>query len=244
MSQLNEVCETLKHALKQHEITYKILAQHLDMSEANIKRMFSLKQFSLSRLEDICGIIDISLSDLFYLVEHNKKKLVQLTADQEQELINNTKLFLVAACVRDGWKFDEIIKYYQIDNFECIQLLAKLDKLRMIQLLPNNHFKMLISQDFHWIPNGPLEKYMEKHGIKEFLASSFTGDNSFRYYIRGTYSQESINTIERKLKQLKKEVAALNQEDAQLPLKDRQHVGLMLAMRPWEMAQFNDLRRR
>lgn len=243
MSQLAEVCEILKSTLKQQGITYKALAQKLDMSEANVKRMFSLKQFSLTRLEEICGVVGISLSDLFLLVENQKKKLIQLTEEQEQEMIDDTKLFLVAACVRDGWSFDEIIHHYQIDQFECVQLLAKLDRLKMIQLLPNNQYKILISQNFQWLPNGPLEKYMEKNGIAKFMASSFTGENSFRFYIRGTYTQTSISIIERKLNQLKKEVALLNQEDALLPVENRQHVGLLFAMRPWEMSQFNALRR-
>lgn len=243
MSQLAEVCETLKYTLKQQSITYKALAQQLEMSEANVKRMFSLKQFSLARLEEICAVAGISLSDLFLLVENQKKKLVQLTAEQEKELIDNTKLFLVAACVRDGWSFDEIILHYQIDQFECVKLMAKLDRLKMIQLLPNNQYKMLISQNFQWLPNGPLEKYMDKNGIAKFMASSFVGENNFRFYIRGTYSQTSINIIERKLNQLKKEVALLNQEDALLPLENRQHIGLLLAMRPWELPQFSALRR-
>lgn len=243
MSQINEICGILKELLKQHNVTYKTLAHKLEMSEANIKRMFSIQQFSLVRLEEICGVIDISLSDLFHLLENQKEKLVQLTAEQEQELIDNTKLLLVAACVRDGWSFDEIIYHYQIDQFECVQLLAKLDRLKMIQLLPNNQYKILISQDFQWIPNGPLEKFMEKDGIAPFMASSFSGENNFRFYLRGTYSQTSISIIEKKLNQLKKEVALLNQEDAVLPLESREHIGLLLAMRPWELPLFKALRR-
>lgn len=243
MSQLSEVCSTLKSMLKQKNITYKALAERLKMSEANVKRMFSLQQFSLLRLEDICQTIGLSLSDLFLLVESQKIKLIHLTAEQEQELIDAPKLFLVAACVRDGWRFDEIIHHYQIDKFECIQLMAKLDRLKIIQLLPDNQYKMLISQNFQWLPNGPLEKFMERKGINTFMASSFVGENSFRFYIRGTYSQTSIDIIERKLTQLKKEVALLNQEDALLPLDKRQHIGLLLAMRPWELPQFKALRR-
>jgi len=243
LSQLSEVCSTLKNTLKQQNITYKMLAERLAMSEANVKRMFSLKQFSLARLEEICQAAGLSLSDLFLLVESQKKKLIHLTPEQEQELIDDTKLFLVAACVRDGWHFDEIIHHYQIDQFECIQLMAKLDRLKIIQLLPDNRYKMLISQNFQWLPNGPLEKFMERNGITKFMASSFVGENSFRFYIRGTYSQTSIDIIERKLTQLKKEVALLNQEDALLPLDKRQHIGLLLAMRPWELPQFKALRR-
>ena len=243
MSQLEDVCITLKGLLKQQQITYKALASQLAMSEANVKRMFSLKQFTLTRLEEICQILTISLSDLFVLVEQQKKKLSQLTAEQELELVNDVKLILVAACVRDGWSFDDIITHYQIDKFECIQLLAKLDRLKMIQLLPNNQYKVLIAQDFQWIPHGPLEQFMTKDGIATFLATPFTEENSFRFYIRGTYSQTSIDIIKRKLNQLKKEVALLNQEDAALPLENRQHVGLLLAMRPWELPLFQKLRR-
>lgn len=242
MSQLGEVCGTLKHVLKEKNITYKNLAEQLNMSEANVKRMFSLKQFSLARLEEICDVIGMSLTGLFSLVESEKHQhLVQLTAEQEQEMIDDMKLFLVAACVRDGWHFEEIIAHYQIDQFECVQLMAKLDRLKMIQLLPNNKYRLLISQNFQWLPNGPLEKFMETNGIARFMASSFVGDDSFRFYIRGTLSQASINIIERKLNQLKKEVALLNQEDAQLPLASRQHIGLLLAMRPWELPQFKAL---
>lgn len=213
------------------------------MSEANVKRMFSQKQFSLERLEAICDVLALNLSDLFLLIEKQQDKLSVLTPEQEQELIDNKKLFLVAACVRDGWSFKEIIKHYQLDEFECIQLLAKLDRLKMIQLLPNNEYKILIAQDFHWIPNGPLERFMEQQGLTQFMSSSFVGENNFRFYIRGTYTQNSIDIIQRKLNLLKKEVAQLNQEDSLLPLDNRQHIGLLFAMRPWELPQFKALRR-
>jgi|TARA_B110000211_G_C14093395_1_gene560988 DNA-binding Xre family transcriptional regulator len=243
LSQLTDVCESLKALLKQQHITYKALAEQLKMSEANIKRMFSLNQFTLARLEQICTVLNISLSDLFLLVEKQKKKISQLTPEQELELVSDVKLILVAACVRDGWSFDEIITHYQIDEFACIQLLAKLDRLKMIELLPNNQYKVLIAQDFQWIPHGPLEQFMTKDGIATFISTPFTEDNSFRFYIRGTYSQTSIDIIKRKLNQLKKEVAQLNQEDATLPLENRQHIGLLLAMRPWELPHFQKLRR-
>lgn len=243
MSQLTDVCESLKALLKQQHITYKALAEQLKMSEANIKRMFSLNQFTLARLEQICTVLNISLSDLFLLVEKQKKKISQLSPEQELELVSDVKLILVAACVRDGWSFDEIITHYQIDEFSCIQLLAKLDRLKMIELLPNNQYKVLIAQDFQWIPHGPLEQFMTKDGIATFISTPFTEENSFRFYIRGTYSQTSIDIIKRKLNQLKKEVAQLNQEDATLPLENRQHIGLLLAMRPWELPHFKKLRR-
>ena len=243
MNELTEIFATLKQVLKQQNLTYKALAAKLEMSEANVKRMFSQQQCTLSRLEEICHIAGLRLSDLFVLVENNKHKLVNLTEEQEKELIANPKLFLAAACLRDGWSYEDIIKSYDIDEFECIRLMARLDKLKIIQLLPNNQYKMLISQDFHWIPNGPLERFMAQNGIPQFLNGNFLGDDSAKIYIRGTFSPASIDIIKTKLQLLKKEAALLNQEDTQLPISKRQHVGILLALRPWELPLFKSLRR-
>jgi DNA-binding Xre family transcriptional regulator len=156
MSQISQVNHTLKQLLRQQQITYKDIALKLDMSEANIKRIFSTQSFTLHRLEQLCDILQMSLSDLFALTAKQVQQISQLTVEQENELLADPKLLLVAVCVRDAWKFDEIINYYDIDKHQCIQLLARLDKLKIIDLLPNNHFKSLIAQDFRCIPGGPL----------------------------------------------------------------------------------------
>ena len=243
MSQIKEISVTLKKLLRQKHITYKDIALQLAMSEANIKRIFSTQSFSLERLEQICHLINISLSDLFLITQKQETQISQLTVEQEKELITDTKLFLVAACVRDSWKFSEIISHYQITEHECIRLLAKLDKLKMIQLLPNNAYKLLVAQEFRWIPDGPLEQNIASEVFGEFMNSRFKSENSFRFYLRGTYSQSSIDIIQHKLDQVSKEAATLNQKDAELPLDSRQHIGVLVAMRPWELARFSKLRK-
>ncbi|MCF2948915.1 helix-turn-helix transcriptional regulator [Paraglaciecola aquimarina] len=243
MSQIKQVNLVLKQLLRQHQITYKEIARNLNMSEANIKRIFSTQSFTLARLEQICDMLKMNLSDLFALAQKQVQQISQLTVEQEQELLADPKLLLIAVCVRDAWKFDEIIDYYDIDKLACIQLLAKLDKLKIIELLPNNHFRSLIAQDFRWIPGGPLERFMEQEVMVKFMAPKQNEQWNFRFYLRGRYSQSSIDIIQRKLNQLTKEAAVLNQEDADLPLDKRQHIGLLMAMRPWEPSLFENMRR-
>jgi len=243
MSQIKQVASTLKQLLKQQKITYRMIALELKMSEANIKRVFATNNFSLERLEKICNVINLSLSDLFSLSEKQQQQLTELTLEQEQELIENPKLLLVAVCVRDYWRFEEITKHYNIDVHECIRLMAKLDKIKLIQLLPDNNYKLLIAQDFRWIKNGPLERFMEKEVLSRFMASSFDGDDCFRFYLRGRYSHASIEIIQRKLNQITKEAAELNIEDSNLPLEKRLHMGMLFAMRPWEPSLFEQFRR-
>jgi len=243
LSQIKQVANTLKQLLKQQKITYRLVAQELAMSEANIKRVFATNNFSLERLEQICNVINLSLSDLFALSEKQQQQLTELTLEQEQELIENPKLLLVAVCVRDYWRFEEIIEHYDFDLHECIRLMAKLDKIKLIQLLPNNNYKLLIAQDFRWIKNGPLERFMEKEVLTRFMASSFDGDDCFRFYLRGRYSQSSVEIIQRKLNQITKDAAELNIEDSDLPLDKRKHIGMLFAMRPWEPSLFEQFKR-
>lgn len=244
MSQIKQVSETLKQLLRQKQLTYKDVALKLHMSEANIKRIFSTNSFTLEKLEGVCEILSITLSDLFIVAQKQTQQLTQLTEEQEMELLSDPKLLLVAVCVRDGWTFEELIEHYDIESHQCIRLLARLDKLKVIDLLPNNHYKLLIAQDFRWIPGGPLEKFMEQEVMVKFMAPKHDEPWTFRFYLRGRYSQTSVDIIQRKLNQLTKEAAVLNQEDADLPLNKRQHMGLLMAMRPWEPSLFENMRRK
>ena len=53
MAQSEALIETLKLALKSHRLTYAEVARRLGMSEANVKRMFASRRFTLKRLEDV-----------------------------------------------------------------------------------------------------------------------------------------------------------------------------------------------
>jgi len=244
VTQITAVCETLKQLLKTKNVTYKQLADSLDLSEANIKRIFSTQSFTLDRLDEICQILGISLTDLFVLTSQKEQKISQLTEEQEEELMRDPKLLLVAVCARDGWTFQEIITQFDLSEHEAIRFFARLDKLKMLQLLPGNKYKLLVAQDFRWIPNGPLEKFMSTKVVTEFMQADFTEQNSFRFYLRGSYSEASLAILIAKLNQLTKDAADLNHQDAKLPLDKRIHAGLLLAMRPWELTLFSNMRRK
>ena len=51
MAQTTALIETLKQALKSRRLTYAEVARRLEMSEANVKRMFASRRFTLDRLE-------------------------------------------------------------------------------------------------------------------------------------------------------------------------------------------------
>ncbi|MBU1191937.1 MAG: helix-turn-helix transcriptional regulator [Gammaproteobacteria bacterium] len=243
MSQATALIETLKQALKQHGLTYAEVARRLGMSEANVKRMFAAKRFTLDRLEEICRLMQLDLADLLQLYEDSRQRITQLTEEQEQELVSDEKLLLVAVSVRNRLGFDDIIRNYHLTEPECIRCLARLDRLKIIDLLPNNRIKLRIDEDFRWLRNGPIDRFFEKQIKNQFLKSGFSGEREQRLFLFGLLGDASIQVLMNKLQLLSKEFAELHRQDAQLSLEKRYNIGLMLAMRPWELGVFEPLRR-
>jgi transcriptional regulator with XRE-family HTH domain len=243
MTQTAALIDTLKQALKSHRLTYAGVARKLGMSEANVKRMFASRRFTLERLEDVCKLMQLELSDLFQLYEESRQRITQLSAEQEEELMRDTKLLLVAVSVRNRLSFDEIVGNYQVSKTECIRSLAKLDKLKIIDLLPNNRYKLRIDEDFRWLPKGPIERFFEKQIQNQFLKSGFNAELERRQFLFGLLSDASAQIMINKMQTLAKEFTELHRQDARLPLDKRHNIGFMLALRPWELEVFRPLRR-
>lgn len=235
MAQTAALIDTLKQALKSHRLTYAQIAKKLGMSEANIKRMFASKRFSLDRLEEICQMMQMELSDLFQLYEGSRQHIMQLTLEQEQELVKDATLLLVAVSVRNRLGFDDIIHNYQISETDCICCLAKLDKLKIIDLLPNNRIKLRIDDDFRWLPNGPIDRFFEQQIKNQFLKSHFNADLEQRLFLFGLLGDTSIRIMKKKMQALASEFTDLHRQDAGLSLESRHSTGFMLALRPWEL---------
>lgn len=243
MTQTVALIDTLKKVLKSHHLTYSEVANRLSMSEANVKRMFASKRFSLDRLEEICQLMQLELSDLFQLYEESRQRISQLTLQQEKELVANDKLLLVAVSVRNRLSFEDIINNYEISETECIRYLAKLDKLKIIDLLPNNRIKLRIDDGFSWLKNGPIEALFEEQIQSQFLRSRFNGDCEQRTFLFGLLGDSSAQILINKINALASEFTALHRQDSALPLDKRHNIGLMLAMRPWDLQAFQPLRR-
>ncbi len=233
---------TLKRTLRAARITYADIARELDMSEANVKRLFATRSFSLQRLEIVCGMMHMDLGDLFRLHEASREKIRHLSKQQEQELVSDIKLLLVAVSVRNGMGFEEIFHHYRLDESETIRCLARLDRLGLIELLPGNRVKLLIDGNFTWLPNGPIERFYQRQIQQQFLDADFGADLELRQFQFGLLSEHTCDIIRRKLRGLAREFTELHRADQDLPLERRFSVGLLMAMRPWHLAAFDPLK--
>ena len=102
MAQARALVGVLKQVLKSRGVTYAEIARRLGMSEASIKRVFAKGSFTLERLDKICDVLGIEITDLAKMVEHESERVVQLTLQQEKAIVADPKLMLVAVHALGG----------------------------------------------------------------------------------------------------------------------------------------------
>ena len=241
MAQTTALIKTLKQALKASRFTYADIARHLGMSEANVKRLFATESFSLHRLEAVCELLQLELADLFALYEESRDKIRHLTLEQEQELVSDIGLLLIAVSVRNRLSYEDIVNFYTITETETIRYLARLDRLGIIDLLPGNRIKLLIDERFNWLADGPIERFYQQQIQSQFLKSRFSAETDLRLFQFGLLGEGACQVFIKKLQALAQEFIELHRQDMNLPLDKRYNMGLLIAMRPWEVEIFEPL---
>ena len=238
MAQTRELIKTLKSALKAHGKTYADVAVTLNLTEASVKRLFSQHSFSLTRLDRVCHLIDMEITDLVQLMNEQQQRLRQLTIEQEREITRDVTLTLVTVCVLNRWTMDDIVAYYHISETECVRHLARLDRLKLIELMPGNRIRLMVASNFSWRENGPIQTFFQKKISQEFFNTRFNRDDECLIVLNGMFSAQSNAEFQRKLKRLAREFDLLNNDDAALDLKHRFGSTLVLAMRGWQYGLF------
>ena len=236
--------DVLKRELKTRGITYARVARELDVSEASVKRMFSQRNFTLRRLDAICRAAHTEFSELARTLNQEETQISQLTYEQEKEIVANKKLFLVAVCALNHVTFEQIVRAFDISRVECVQLLTRLDRLKFIELQPNNRVRLLVSRTFSWLPDGPIQRFFNQQAHNEYFRSRFYRPEEFMLVVNGMLSKSSSAAVVSRLKRIAKEFSELHNDDVRLPLAERSAMSLLVAIRHWELQAFADLRRR
>ena len=234
MNQTSQLIAALKRCLKAKGISYRQLAEQLQISEASVKRTFAQQSFTLNRLEQICRILDINLYELTKMSALAKDSLPRkLTVLQEQALADDPTLLTYLYLLLNGWASHDINSRYQLDELQGIRLLAALDRLKLIELQPHNKVRLLVSRDLQWLPNGPVRRRYEQQVKMMFIDNNFTAPEHSLRLETAELSSASISILQRRLTQLSEQFAELAELDLATAPADKKGVGLLIALRPW-----------
>lgn len=243
MTSSSRIIDTLKRQLKVRGITYKELAERLNLSESAVKHMFSTGNFSLKRLDDVCAVLELDLGDLVDISESHQQKIEQLSDENEQEIVADARLLLVTYCLINYWTFDEIIQRYDISPQAGLQYLRKLDRMKVIELQPGDRVRLLVANNFSWRKNGAIEKFFRSRVQTEFFSHDFQDDSSIRIVKNGMLTRKSQLQLIEKLKAIGELFDDTTWDERKLSATERRGTTMVLAIRHWFFEGFRHLER-
>ena len=243
MTTSSRIIDTLKRQLKVRGITYRTLAERLNLSESAVKHMFSTGNFSLRRLDDVCAVVELGIGDLVDISESQEQKIEQLSTEHEREIVDDVRLLLVTYCLINYWTFDEIIERYDISPAAGLKYLRQLDRMKVIELQPGDRVRLLVANNFGWRKNGAIEKFFRSRVQTEFFSHHFQDDDSVRIVKNGMLSRKSQIQLIEKLKATGELFDDTTWDERKLSATERSGTTMVLAIRQWFFEGFRHLER-
>lgn len=245
MSGSKLILRGIREQLRSRGMTYRDFAAALGVSEPTVKRDLSRGNFSLGRLDRMCEVLGVGMDELIRGEGGGDVTLLltELSGDQEDQLIADSRLLLTTYLVLNDWKFSEIVAAFMIDENELVSLLLKLDTMKIVDYRPPKRIRKLTARNFSWRRDGPVHRFFVACILPEFFAARFDAPVEGFHFMGGTLSEGSMRYMAVEMTRLAREFDSLARRDAKLPLEARNGCSAVLALRNWEYSEFTKIRR-
>lgn len=235
------IVQGVKARLRVQGMSYRELAGKLGVSEPTIKRDMSRGNFSLRRLDRICEVLGVDLSDL--LISPENAPMTELTEKQEEALVKDPRLLVVSYLIVNDWSFADIVSTFRLGENDLVSILLKLDRLRIVDYRPPNRIRKVTARNFSWRKDGAVQAFFLSRVVPEFFDSRFDALGDELRFMGGTLCTASMLRLQKSLRRVAAEFEELAHTDSRLPLDQRNGCTAILAFREWEFSEFSKLRR-
>jgi transcriptional regulator with XRE-family HTH domain len=243
MSSTADLIHILKQEMKAQGLTYADLARALNLAESSVKRFMSQREMPLSRVDAICRVLGLDFTDVARRVVDQQPLQQEMTLQQEQAVVADKRLLLVAICVLSQWTAEQITSEYRFTQAEVITALAKLDRIGIIELRPLNRYRLRLAKTFRWRPHGPVMTYFREEALLDYFSGGFDATGEGLLLVHGSISRALAPAFQERLQRVAQDFAQQHLTDQKIKSEDREGYTLLLAMRRWEFAAFAAWRR-
>ena len=244
MSDTALLIDVMKQELKAQDMTYADVAEALDMSESSVKRMFSKKEMPLTRVDDICRLLNTDFAEISRRVSQAVPLTSELTYEQEIAVSKDPKLLLCAICVLSYWAFEQIVQTYQITEAETTRCLTTLDKLGVIELKPLNRYRLKVAKTFKWRSDGPIRQFFLHHVVGEYFGGRFDREGETLMMVHGNINRSIAPAFVERLQRIGEDFSKQHLADQKMDVKHRDGFTMIVGLRRWEFSAFTGLRRK
>lgn len=243
MSTTHDLVVALKAELRRAGITYADLARELGLAESSIKRIFAKGDMPLSRIDEVLAVLKMDFAELAQQVVRAQSLRRELSLEQERAVVADARLLLLAICVLSQWSFEQIVATYRISEAECIQGLATLDRLGVIELRPGNRYRLKVDKTFRWRPEGPVMAYFRSHVVRDYFSGGFADEGETLMLVHGQVARSIAGSFVERLQRIGQDFAQQHIADQSLPEDKKRAYTLVLGMRSWWFAPLRELKR-
>jgi transcriptional regulator with XRE-family HTH domain len=205
---------TLKRLFQARGLRYRDVAKTIGVSEITVKRWMSMADLTIGQTELLCDVAGVSFTELCELATKDyDARLRQLTMEQEEGLAQDGLLTLIFSLLLSGWTASELRRECEIDEATLVSYLMRLDRLRLIDLLPGNFVRLLVKRDFEWRRTGPVRSLFYTNVKQYFLALDFRTPDAIWGSDLLRISSRSVPRIEQMFKEFDLSLRALAEAD-------------------------------
>jgi transcriptional regulator with XRE-family HTH domain len=230
--QISATYATLRQLLKARGLGPGEIAEALGVSERSLRRWFSDGGLTLEQLEKLCALVQLSVFDLYELASRTAEyRPKRLTLRQERELAEDPMLIFVFAHLLNGWRPAELEREANMPPALMVTLLARLEKIGLIENLVGNHVKILTAREIEWHENGPMRRHVQGYINHHFNNMIINEPNFLSKTESLKLSVASIAEIESKFARLMDEIRDMARIDMTRASTDKRWYAVLLAAR-------------
>jgi hypothetical protein len=180
--------------------------------------------------------VGIGLAELTELAggDHDTR-IRQLSLQQEEALAAEPPLTFLFSLLLQGWTPEEVRRATDLGAAELVGYLARLDRLRLIDLLPENRVRLLTVRNIEWRRDGPVRRNFERHVKRDFVSMDFADPQSQWRFEMAHLSAASRARLQEMFGELMAELRELSRHDRALPQGDKEWWGVLIATRPFDV---------
>lgn len=243
MSSTRDMVVVLKAELRRAGITYADLARAMGLAESSIKRIFAKEDMALSRIDEVLAVLKMDFADLAREVALAQPPRRQMTLEQERAVVADPKLLLVAICAMSQWPLEQIVQTYAITPAQGVACLLALDRQGILELRPNNRYRLKVDKAFRWRPHGPVMQFFRSHAVDDYFSGGFDGEGEMLTLVHGQISPAQAALFNERLQRLAQDFSHQHLADQKLPVAERGAYTVIIGMRSWLFAPFRALLR-
>jgi transcriptional regulator with XRE-family HTH domain len=226
----------LKRLFQAKGFKYRDVARSVGVSEITVKRWMSGRGLTVEQLEVLAEVAGIGLAELTELaVADYDTRLPQITREQEEGLARDSLLSMIFSLLLIGWSAIEIKRECELDEATLVSYLVKLERLKLIELMPGNFVRLSTRRDLRWAKDSPVRGLFRTHVWRYFQEMDFESPDAIWGTETLRLSRRSALRMEQMFAELGRNLRELAEADRAEPSHEKRWYVTLAAARPVEV---------